>query len=225
MENEQARMEACFALAWVATDATQIARHHVVKKIHDNTKTDPKANFLRHGVHLETVIHRPVPDATAGLVDLLTPSVPDIEVRHQIARAIGIGRHHAQHGAAHLRQALRTRPLKADAALALLARRRRRHGRARDRDCTTTSRSRPRRSRSSRTSTTRPSATGADRNYDGGDIARWVTDNSSGRRPREGARPASRTGRASSSGETWSTRSRSTTGRTRWTACSSAPGC
>ena len=41
--------------------------------------------------YLETVIHRPVPDATAGLVDLLTPRVPDIEVRHQIARAIGMG--------------------------------------------------------------------------------------------------------------------------------------
>ena len=41
--------------------------------------------------YLETVIHRPVPDATAGLVDLLTPSVPDMEVRHQIARAIGMG--------------------------------------------------------------------------------------------------------------------------------------
>lgn len=87
MENEQARMEACFALSWVATDDQM---KEVVGKVHDNTKTDPKANFLRT-CYLETLIHRPVPDATAALVDLLTPSVPDIEVRHQMARAIGMG--------------------------------------------------------------------------------------------------------------------------------------
>jgi HEAT repeat protein len=87
MENEQARMEACFALSWVAKDDQM---KEVVKKIHDNTKTDPKGNFMRQ-CYLETVIHRPVPDATAGLVDYLAPSVPDIEVRNQVARAIGMG--------------------------------------------------------------------------------------------------------------------------------------
>ncbi len=87
MENEQARMEACFALSWLANDDHM---KEVVKKIHDNTKTDAKANFMRQ-CYLETVIHRPVADATAGLVDELTPSVPDIEVRHQVARAIGMG--------------------------------------------------------------------------------------------------------------------------------------
>jgi HEAT repeat protein len=87
MENEQARMEACFALSWVATDDQM---KEVVKKVHDNTKTDPKANLLRQ-CYLETLVHRPVPDATAGLVDLLSASVPDIEVRHQMARAIGMG--------------------------------------------------------------------------------------------------------------------------------------
>ena len=87
MENEQGRMEACFALSWVARDDHM---KEIVKKIHDNTKTDPKANFMRQ-CYLETVIHRPLPDATAGLVDLLSPSIPDIEVRHQVARAIGMG--------------------------------------------------------------------------------------------------------------------------------------
>jgi HEAT repeat protein len=87
MENEQARTEACFALSWVASDDQMT---EVVKKLHDNTKTDPKSNFLRT-CYLETVIHRPVPEATGALVDLLTPSVPDIEVRHQMARAIGMG--------------------------------------------------------------------------------------------------------------------------------------
>jgi HEAT repeat protein len=87
MENEQARMEACFALSWVAKDDQM---KEVVKKIHDNTKTDAKANFMRQ-CYLETVIHRPVPDATGGLVDELSATVPDIEVRHQMARAIGMG--------------------------------------------------------------------------------------------------------------------------------------
>jgi hypothetical protein len=80
-------MEACFALSWVAKDDQM---KEVVKKIHDNTKTDVKANFMRQ-CYLETIIHRPVPDATAGLVDELSPTVPDIEVRHQVARAIGMG--------------------------------------------------------------------------------------------------------------------------------------
>ncbi len=86
-ENEQARMEACFALSWVATDDQMKS---VVKKVHDVTGTDPKSNLLRQ-CYLETLVHRPVPDATAGLIDLLVPAVPDIEVRHQVARAIGMG--------------------------------------------------------------------------------------------------------------------------------------
>jgi hypothetical protein len=115
MENEQARMEACFGLSWVATDDQM---KEVVKKIHDNTKTDAKGNFMRQ-CYLETVIHRPVPDATGGLVDLLTPSVPDMEVRHQIARAIGMGgitRNMVQP----IFDKLNDVSLKADAALALV---------------------------------------------------------------------------------------------------------
>jgi HEAT repeat protein len=87
MEQEQARSEACFALSWVATDDEM---RDVVKKVHDNTKTDPKSNFLRT-CYLETLIHRPVATATAGLVDELSPVVPDLEVRNQMARAIGMG--------------------------------------------------------------------------------------------------------------------------------------
>ena len=48
-------MEACFALSWVATDDQM---KEVVKKVHDNTKTDPKASFIRQ-CYLETLIHRP----------------------------------------------------------------------------------------------------------------------------------------------------------------------
>jgi HEAT repeat protein len=86
-ENEQARMEACFALSWVATDDQM---KNVVKKVKDVTGTDPKSNLLRQ-CYLETLVHKPVPDATAGLNDLLVPAVSDIEVRHQVARAIGMG--------------------------------------------------------------------------------------------------------------------------------------
>jgi HEAT repeat protein len=115
MENEQARMEACFALSWVATDDQM---KEVVKKIHDNTKTDPKSNLLRT-CYLETIIHRPVAEATAGLVDQLAPSVPDIEVRHQIARAIGMGGI-TQAMVPQIFAKLSDISLKADAALALV---------------------------------------------------------------------------------------------------------
>jgi len=115
MENEQSRSEACFALSWVATDDEM---KDVAKKVHDNAKTDPKSNFLRT-CYLESLIHRPVPDATAQLVDLLSASVPDVEVRNQMARAIGMG------GLTPamiptLQSKLSDSSLKADAALALI---------------------------------------------------------------------------------------------------------
>ena len=115
MENEQARMEACFAIAWVATDDQMKS---VVKKIHDNTKTDAKSNFQRQ-CYLETVVHHPVPDATAGLIDLLSPTVPDMEVRHQVARAIGMGGI-TQNMVKPIFDKLDDVSLKADAALALI---------------------------------------------------------------------------------------------------------
>jgi HEAT repeat protein len=115
LENEQSRMEACFALSWVATDDQMGA---VVRKIHENTKTDPKSNFLRQ-CYLETVIHRPLPAATAGLVDALSPSNPDIELRHQVARAIGMGGVTAA-TAPQIFQKLGDSSLKADATLALI---------------------------------------------------------------------------------------------------------
>ena len=84
--NEQARIEACFALSWVATDDQM---KEVVKKVHDFNKPDPKSSIIR-GCYLEALVHRPVPAATAGLVDLLSADVA-VEVRHQAARAIGAG--------------------------------------------------------------------------------------------------------------------------------------
>jgi HEAT repeat protein len=115
MEHEDARMEACFALSWVATDDEMKT---VAKKVHDNTATDPKANLLRQ-CYLETLIHRPVADATAGLVDQLVPTVPDIEVRNQMARAIGMGGI-TQAMVPQIFAKLTDPALKADAALALV---------------------------------------------------------------------------------------------------------
>jgi HEAT repeat protein len=86
MENEDSRTEACFALAWVATDDDMKA---IVQKVHDNDKPDVKSAFLR-SCYLETLIRHPVPAATAGLMDLLKPDL-DIAIRHQVARAIGMG--------------------------------------------------------------------------------------------------------------------------------------
>ena len=86
MGNDQSRLEACFALSWVATDDEM---KEVAKKVHQFNKPDPKSALVTK-CYLETLIHRPVPAAGAGLVDLLKPDV-DVEVRHQAARAIGFG--------------------------------------------------------------------------------------------------------------------------------------
>ncbi len=84
--NEQARLEACFSLSWVASDDQM---KEVAKKVHDFSKGDPKSDLIR-ACYLETMIHRPVPAAAAGLIDLLKPEIP-LEVRHQAARAIAFG--------------------------------------------------------------------------------------------------------------------------------------
>jgi HEAT repeat protein len=167
MENEQARMEACFGLSWVAKDEQM---KEVVKKLHDNTKTDAKGNFMRQ-CYLETVIHRPVPDATAGLVDLLTASVPDMEVRHQIARAIGMGgitRNMVQP----IFDKLSDVSLKADAALALVL--------GADSDtaaraiATYNDQGSPEAIEELKDVFNKTFGYWSDRNYETGDIARWV---------------------------------------------------
>jgi len=86
MGNDQSRLETCFALSWVATDEQL---KEVVKKVHQFNKPDPKNAFITK-CYLETLIHKPAPVATAGLLDLLKPDV-DMESRHQAARAIGFG--------------------------------------------------------------------------------------------------------------------------------------
>lgn len=113
-ENEQSRGEACFALAWVATDENM---SEVAKKVHDFSGKEPKKQFIR-GCYLETLIRRPVAGTAAGLVDMLTAQT-DVEVRHQVARAIGFAglddKLEAQ-----LFEKLKDAELRNDAALALV---------------------------------------------------------------------------------------------------------
>jgi HEAT repeat protein len=85
-ENEQSRLEACFALPWVATDENMT---DIAKRIHKFSDKAPKKQFIR-GCYLEALVHRPVPGTSAGMVDMLVADV-DPEVRHQAARAIGFG--------------------------------------------------------------------------------------------------------------------------------------
>lgn len=84
--NEQARIEACFSLGWVATDEQM---KEVAKKVHEFDKTDPKTQLIR-GCYLESLVRKPLPAATASLVDLINGTL-DLEVQHQAARAIGFG--------------------------------------------------------------------------------------------------------------------------------------
>jgi len=52
-------------------------------------KPDPKTQLIR-GCYLESLVRRPLPAATAGLVDLINGTL-DLEVQHQAARAVGFG--------------------------------------------------------------------------------------------------------------------------------------
>ncbi len=112
--NEQGRVEACFALSWVATDDQM---KEIVQKVHSFDKPDPKTALIRT-CYLEALVHRPVPSATAGLMDLLKADV-DLGVRHQAARAIGMGGV-SPDLAGKLMDMLKDSNLRSDAALALL---------------------------------------------------------------------------------------------------------
>jgi HEAT repeat protein len=82
--NEQSRMDACAALAWVGTDADLLT---VAKKIQDYDGQQ-KSDQFRRACLLETLITRPVPGTAQALLGLLKIDSA-IETRHQVARAIG----------------------------------------------------------------------------------------------------------------------------------------
>ena len=112
--NEQSRIEACFSLGWVATDDQM---KEVVEKVKKLDKPDPKVSLIR-GCYLEALVRKPVPAATAGLVDLINGSM-ELEVQHQAARAVGFGGITPTMSSA-LMEKLKQPNTRTDAALAIL---------------------------------------------------------------------------------------------------------
>jgi HEAT repeat protein len=86
LNNEQSRLDACFSLAWVATDEQM---REVAKKVKELPKDDAKTEVIRR-CYLETLVRRPVPEATSTLVELIN-GTGDLNVQHQAARAVGFG--------------------------------------------------------------------------------------------------------------------------------------
>jgi HEAT repeat protein len=85
--NEQSRMDACMALAWVGTEPDLLT---VVSRIRDYAGPEASDQF-RRACLLETLITRPTAAAAKGLLEFMTPETPR-ETRRQVARAIGRGR-------------------------------------------------------------------------------------------------------------------------------------
>lgn len=112
--NEQSRMDACAALAWVATDEDMLT---VAKKI-DEYKGTLKSDQFRRMCLLETLITRPVPGTAPALIGLINKDSL-IETRHQLARAIGKAGLSAD-VTARLFEMMKDEALVNDAALALL---------------------------------------------------------------------------------------------------------
>jgi HEAT repeat protein len=163
--NESARAEACFGLSWVASDEQM---KEVVKKVHDFNKADPKDQVVR-GCYLETLIRRPVPEATAGLIDLLRPD-QDMEVRHQVARAIGFGGV-TRAMIPQIFDKLKDPNLRSDAALALLL------GADADtamRALASYNEAAPEAIEELKVIYDRTFGYWSDRNYENGDVARWI---------------------------------------------------
>jgi HEAT repeat protein len=112
--NEQSRLDACFSLGWVATDEQM---QEVARKVKELDKPEPKVQLVRT-CYLETLVRRPVPEAAATLVDLINGST-DLLVQHQAARAIGFGGMKPE-TASKLFEKLNSPATRNDAALALL---------------------------------------------------------------------------------------------------------
>ena len=59
------RRSACFAMSWLANDEQM---KEVVKKVHDNNRNGEK-KLAPPELLPRAMVHRPVPEATGGLVD------------------------------------------------------------------------------------------------------------------------------------------------------------
>jgi HEAT repeat protein len=112
--NEQSRIEACFSLGWVATDEQM---KEIATKVKQFDKSDPKTQLIR-GCYLEALVRKPLPAANAALVDLINGSL-DLEVQHQAARAVGFGGM-APEITSKLFEKMKSPSTRTDAALAIL---------------------------------------------------------------------------------------------------------
>ena len=84
--NEQSRLSACAALAWVAEKEDFL---EIAKKISEY-KGSEKPDEVRRACLLEALIQRPVPGTAGALLSLMNPTSA-VETRHQVARAIAKG--------------------------------------------------------------------------------------------------------------------------------------
>lgn len=112
--NEQSRMSACAALAWVAEPEDFL---EIAKKIQEYSGGE-KSDQFRRACLLETLIQRPVPGTAAALLSLMTEQ-SGLETRHQVARAIAKGGFDAS-VEAKLFEMMGNEVLMNDAALALI---------------------------------------------------------------------------------------------------------
>jgi HEAT repeat protein len=84
--NEEARFQACAALAWVAKDETLLK---VVEKIGKFAASSDAKEQLIGACYADTLSRRPIPTAVAMMVDLMRPEL-EVNVRYTLARAIGV---------------------------------------------------------------------------------------------------------------------------------------
>jgi HEAT repeat protein len=85
LNNEQSRMEACAAIAWVAKPDDFVT---VAQKIKQYSASTERADQVRTACLLETLITRPVPGISDALLELFTPEASQ-DVRIALARTIG----------------------------------------------------------------------------------------------------------------------------------------
>jgi HEAT repeat protein len=84
--NEEARMQACRALPWVASDD---AMKTVVEKVGEFAEDiNPRKQFIA-ACYAETLSLRPVPDAVGMMVGLITPDLA-VGLRNALGHAIGV---------------------------------------------------------------------------------------------------------------------------------------
>lgn len=115
MENEQSRMEACFALGWVAPeDKAQELPDKIVKFAHGK---DPRDQFVA-SCYSETLSRHPFPTANKKLIGLLTADMEPL-LRFNIAQALGFAGLAADEEAM-LFEKLKDVEVRNDAALALI---------------------------------------------------------------------------------------------------------